>query len=155
MSVKFHTLRQRQWIPQPIDRVFEFFAEARNLEQLTPPWLKFRILHVDAGPLHAGSEIRYRLRVHYVPIYWRTEIRHWNPPYSFVDVERAGPYRLWHHTHKFESVNGGTQMSDVVRYQLPLGIVGRLVHALQVRRDVQQIFDYRRGVIEKLFGAGA
>jgi ligand-binding SRPBCC domain-containing protein len=153
MGVQFYTLRQQQWIPRPIGQVFEFFAEARNLEELTPPWLHFQILSAGTESIHAGSEIRYRLRVHYLPIYWRTEIRRWEPPHRFVDIQRSGPYRLWHHTHRFQSVNGGTQITDVVRYTLPFGILGRMVHAWQVRRDVQQIFDYRRQRIQQLFPA--
>jgi len=98
MSVKFHTLRREQWIPRPIEEVFGF-ADARNLEEITPPWLGFQILGMDAGSISEGTEIRYRLRLHGIPIHWRTEIRQWAPPHRFVDVQRSGPYKLWHHTH--------------------------------------------------------
>ncbi len=151
MSVTFHTLRREQWISRPIDEVFAFFADARNLEQITPPWLGFRILSADSGSISKGTEIRYRLRLHGIPIKWRTEIRQWDPPSRFVDVQRSGPYKLWHHTHRFEAHDGGTKMIDVVRYKLPFGILGRLVHALKVRRDVRRIFDYRRQRIDELF----
>ena len=151
MRVRFHTLRREQWIPCNIDQVFAFFADARNLQQITPPWLHFRILSQDSGPVSEGSEIRYRLRLHGIPIFWKTEIRQWNAPCRFVDVQRSGPYRLWHHTHRFEADAGGTRMTDVVRYRLPLGLLGRIVHALKVRGDVRRIFDYRFQRIHELF----
>ena len=134
MSAKFHTLRREQWIPRPIDEVFAFFGDARNLEEITPPWLGFRILSTDSSSISKGSEIR-----------------HWDSPYRFVDVQGSGPYKLWHHTHRFESHDGGTKMIDVVRYRLPFGVLGRIVHALKVRGDVRRIFDYRRQRIGELF----
>lgn len=151
MSVKFYTLRREQWIQRPIDKVFPFFADARNLEVITPPWLGFRILSMDSNSISEGTEICYRLRLHGIPIRWRTEIRHWDPPYSFVDVQRSGPYKLWHHTHRFEGHGGRTRMIDIVRYTLPFGILGRIAHTLKVRDDVRWIFDYRRQRIHELF----
>jgi ligand-binding SRPBCC domain-containing protein len=149
---KFHTLRREQWIPKPLPQVFAFFSDAENLEEITPPWLRFEI--VTPGPIRiaAGTRIRYRLRWHGVPLFWTTEIRRWDPPHCFVDVQLRGPFRLWHHTHRFEPYEGGTRMTDVVRYRLPLGIIGRVVHALKVRRDVESIFDYRFRRINELFG---
>jgi ligand-binding SRPBCC domain-containing protein len=153
MSVRFHTLRHEQWIPRPIDDVFAFFADAHNLKTITPPWLGFRILNVSTDSIVPGTEIRYRLSLHGMPIHWLTEIRMWHPPYRFVDVQRSGPYRMWHHTHTFEAHGDRTRMTDVVRYTLPFGPLGRLVHLLKVRRDVQTIFNYRRRQIEHLFAA--
>jgi ligand-binding SRPBCC domain-containing protein len=150
---RFHTLRREQWIPRPIEELFAFFADARNLGELTPPWLGFRILTRGPIRLAAGAEIRYRLAWHSAPLNWTTEIRRWDPPFRFVDVQLSGPYRLWHHTHRFEAHDGGTRMADVVRYRLPLGAIGRAVHALKVRRDVERIFDYRFQRIGELFGA--
>jgi uncharacterized protein len=103
----------------------------------------------------AGARIRYRLSWHGVPMNWTTEIRQWNPPYGFVDVQSRGPYQLWHHTHRFESHSGGTRMTDVVRYRLPFGIIGRAVHSLKVLRDIGKIFDYRFQRINKLFAGKA
>lgn len=151
MSLKLHTLRREQWIPRPIEDVFDFFADARNLEEITPPWLGFRILAMNSGFISKGTEIRYRLRWHGVPIHWKTEIRLWDSPYRFVDVQRSGPYKLWHHTHSFEAHEGGTRMIDVVRYRLPFGLLGRVVHAWKVREDVRRIFDYRQQRIRELF----
>jgi ligand-binding SRPBCC domain-containing protein len=150
--VKFHTLRREQQIPRPVDEVFAFFSDARNLEELTPPWLGFRTLTTGPIRLAAGTRIRYGLQIHGAPVSWTTEIRRWDPPARFVDVQLSGPYQLWHHTHRFEARNGGTRMIDIVRYRLPFGPVGRLVNALVVRRDVERIFDYRNRRIGELFG---
>ena len=151
MSFKFYTFRQEQWIARPIEEVFAFFADARNLEDITPPWLGFKILSMNSDSISEGTEIRYRLRLHGIPIHWRTEIRRWNPPYSFVDVQRSGPYRLWHHTHRCEAHGDQTRMIDVVRYVLPFGVLGRIVHTMKVQSDVRKIFGYRRQRIEELF----
>ena len=151
MSRKFHTLRREQWIPSPIEEVFAFFADAHNLEEITPPWLGFRIVVMESGSISKGTEIRYRLRLHGIPIRWRTEIRRWDAPYGFVDVQRSGPYKIWHHTHRFEAHDDRTKMIDVVRYTLPCGVLGRMVHALKVRSDLWRIFDYRRQRICELF----
>ncbi|HEV2213702.1 MAG TPA: SRPBCC family protein [Terracidiphilus sp.] len=147
MSSKIYVLRQEQWIPRPINDVFAFFSDARNLETITPPWLSFKILSVSTAQIQQGTEIRYQLGLHGIPIRWLTEIRRWNPPHRFVDVQRKGPYKLWHHTHTFIAHGDRTLMKDVVRYTLPFGPLGRLVHALKVRRDVKTIFAYRRTLI--------
>jgi len=149
--MRFHTLRREQWIKRPIDDVFAFFADARNLETITPPWLGFRILETDSSSVTEGTHIRYRLRLHGLPIYWTTEIRQWRAPNRFVDVQRSGPYKLWHHTHRFESHGERTRMIDVVRYRLPFGILGRIIHAWMVKGDLQKIFEYRRQKIHLLF----
>jgi len=152
---RFHTLRREQWIPRTPAEVFAFFSDAGNLGELTPPWLGFRILTPGPIALAAGARIQYRLGLHGVPVRWTTEIRRWEPPVRFVDVQLSGPYQLWHHTHRFEAHNGGTRMTDLVRYRLPFGLIGRAVHALAVGRDIEQIFDYRFRRINELFaGAG-
>jgi ligand-binding SRPBCC domain-containing protein len=150
-TVRFHTLRREQRIPRPIAEVFAFFSDARNLEAITPPWLGFRMLTPGPIRIAAGTRIRYRLSLHGAPVSWTTEIRQWGPPSRFVDVQLSGPYQLWHHTHRFEPCGGGTRMSDVVRYRLPCGLLGRLVNALVVRRDVERIFDYRNRRIAEIF----
>jgi ligand-binding SRPBCC domain-containing protein len=152
---RFHTLRREQWIPQPLEEVFAFFSDARNLEEITPSWLGFQILTPGPIQIAAGTRLRYRLRVHGLPLSWTTEIRRWEPPFRFVDVQLNGPYSLWHHTHLFEARNGGTQMTDIVRYRLPFGLLGRAVHALKVRSDVEKIFDYRFKRIGEWFAAAA
>jgi hypothetical protein len=149
----FHTLRRQQWIPRPLDEVFAFFGDARNLEELTPPWLGFQTLTPGPIEMAVGTKIRYRLGVHGIPVTWTTEIRRWEPPFRFVDIQLSGPYRLWHHTHRFESVSGGTLMTDVVRYRLPFGVLGDALNALLVRRDLKRIFDYRNERVENRFGS--
>jgi hypothetical protein len=152
---RFHTLKREQWLPRPLEEVFAFFSDARNLGEITPGWLGFHILTPSSIPIAAGAEIRYRLSWHGVPMNWTTQIRRWEPPYGFVDVQSRGPYQLWHHTHRFESHRGGTRMTDVVRYRLPFGIIGRAVHSLKVRRDIGKIFDYRLQRINELFSGKA
>ena len=147
-----YVLRREQWIARPIDEVFAFFADAHNLEEITPPWLGFRILSMNTDFIEEGTTISYRLRLHGIPIRWQTEICEWNPPHCFVDEQKKGPYNLWRHTHRFEAHGSRTRMIDEVRYSLPFGVLGRIVHAVKVRRDVSRIFDYRRLQIDALFG---
>lgn len=148
-----YQIQQEQLIPRPIGEVFAFFSDAHNLETITPPWLNFKIVSISMPSIQQGTHIRYQLRLQGIPLRWLTEIREWNPPFLFVDEQLSGPYRLWHHTHIFEDHGDGTMMKDHVRYQLPFGILGRLVHALKVRHDVEQIFAFRRTLIARHFGA--
>jgi len=148
MRTHAHTREQR--LPGPPETVFPFFADARNLEAITPPLLRFQMLTRDPIEMGAGTLLRYRLRVHGVPLSWLTQIRQWDPPHRFVDEQLEGPYALWHHTHTFEDDGaGGTLMRDVVRYRLPLGVLGALALPL-VRRDIAQIFDYRAARVAQL-----
>lgn len=147
-----YTLHREQWIARPVDEVFSFFADAQNLEKITPPWLGFKILSMSTNSISEGTVIRYRLRLHGIPFHWRTEICEWNPPRQFVDEQANGPYKQWRHTHRFEVHGSRTKMVDEVQYSLPFGVLGRIVHALKVRRDVNRIFDYRRLQIDALFG---
>ena len=150
-----YTLKREQFVPRPLEEVFEFFSDARNLQVITPPWLNFQIL--TRGPIHveAGTLLDYRLKWHGLPIAWQTKIITWNPPRSFVDLQLRGPYKLWHHTHTFAAVPGGTQMTDVVNYELPLGFMGAIAHRLRVRSDLERVFDYRMKVIAERFPAEA
>jgi ligand-binding SRPBCC domain-containing protein len=153
MSFNAHTLRREQRLPGSPADAFAFFADARNLEAITPPLLHFRVLDPDAIVMGAGALIRYRLRVHRVPVGWLTAIREWDPPHRFVDEQLRGPYALWHHTHTFEPApdgSGDALMRDVVRYALPLGPLGELAHRMFVARDVEAIFDYRAEKIREL-----
>jgi ligand-binding SRPBCC domain-containing protein len=151
MSFRIYFLRQEQWISRPIGEVFAFFSDAHNLERITPPWLRFEILFISSGAVAQGTEIRYRLRLHGMPVHWRTEISRWDPPHCFVDEQRSGPYKLWHHTHRFEAHGNRTKMLDIVRYALPFGILGRIVHTLKARSDVERIFAYRQQCIADYF----
>ena len=101
--------------------------------------------------MHQGAEIEYQLAWRFIGLRWKTEIRQWRPPHFFVDVQVRGPYKLWEHTHSFEAKDGCTRMLDAVRYQLPLGVLGEVAHALRVRRDLNKIFDFRASTIDRLF----
>ncbi len=141
-------------MPRPLREVFAFFSDAQNLEALTPPWMRFHILTPQPIEMFPGTLIDYRLRWHGIPLRWQTQIARWEPPDHFEDVQLKGPYRLWHHTHRFEAFAGGTRIHDLVRYALPFGILGRMVHALSVRRNVEEIFAYRQAKIREMFGGG-
>lgn len=145
-------LETEVWLPRSREEVFPFFAEARNLGAITPPWLKFEVLTPAPIEMRAGTLIDYRIKVHGVPFRWRTEIAEWQPPHRFVDVQLSGPYLLWRHTHTFEERDGGTLCRDHVRYR-PRG--GALIHWLFVRRDVERIFQYRQQRLRELFGASS
>jgi ligand-binding SRPBCC domain-containing protein len=151
-----HVLEREQRLPGRPEEVFGFFADARNLEAITPPLLRFRMLTPDPIVMGQGTLLRYRLRVHGVPVSWLTEIKEWDPPHRFADEQLEGPYALWHHTHTFEDDGAGaTLMRDVVRYELPLGALGELARRLFVARDVAAIFDYRAQRVAALLSARA
>jgi ligand-binding SRPBCC domain-containing protein len=141
------TLRKSQWIPRPPQEVFPFFANANNLERITPPWLKFRILNPEVE-MRCGALINYRLHLHGISLRWQSEITEWEPPYRFVDVQRRGPYSLWIHEHRFEPHNGGTLVQDTVQYSAP---GGRLLREIFIDRDLDSIFSYRRERLEEHF----
>jgi hypothetical protein len=147
-----HTLEREIWVPTPIEEVFAFFSDASNLETMTPDWLRFEIATPTPIAMRAGAMIEYRIRWRFVALRWLTEIVEWSPPFQFVDVQVRGPYKLWHHTHEFEAIDGGTLVRDAVRYVLPLGPLGRVAHQLAVRRDLERVFDYRTRRIVALFG---
>jgi ligand-binding SRPBCC domain-containing protein len=149
--MKEFLLRTELWLPRPRAEIFLFFAEARNLERITPAWLNFEVLTPAPIMMRPGALIDYRIRVHGIPVRWRTEIAEWDPPHRFVDVQLRGPYKLWHHTHAFEDRDSGTLCVDEVRYR-PRG--GALIHWLFVRRDVERIFAYRQQVLADTFGPG-
>jgi ligand-binding SRPBCC domain-containing protein len=144
------TFRTECWLPEPIGRVFSFFADAANLGVITPPWLHFTILTPLPITMRVGALIDYRLRVHGLPLRWQTEITGWAPPYRFVDEQRRGPYRLWVHTHTFEERDGGTLCRDQVDYAVS---GGALIDRLFVRRDVKAIFAYRERALKTRFPA--
>ena len=152
--MKTHQLKCEMWLDRPLDEVFPFFADAHNLDRITPPWLHFRILTPAPIPMHVGSIIEYKLRLHGFPIRWKTEIAQWEPPYFFVDQQIKGPYRLWRHEHTFEEKDGGTLIRDDVTYAVPGWFLEPLIHTWMVKADVQKIFDYRQEQIRNIFPAG-
>ncbi len=146
------TLKSRVWLARPLREVFPFFADAGNLEVLTPPWLRFEVLSSEPIKMSVGTRIDYRLRLRGIPIRWQSEITKWDPPSVFVDEQRKGPYRLWHHEHRFEEREGGTLAEDHVKYAVP---GGRLADRLFVRADLRRIFQFRRRKLTELFGAAS
>ncbi len=140
------------WLGSPIEEVFAFFSDARNLQAITPDWLNFSVITPGAIEMRPGAIIDYRLRLHGFSIRWQTEITAWEPPVRFVDEQRRGPYKLWIHEHRFEPRDGGTVASDLVRYAVP---GGKLVDWLFVRRDVERIFAFRRAKLLERFGSRA
>ncbi len=146
-----YKLIREQWVPQSVEAAFAFFSRPENLQAITPGWLDFRIVSVEAE-LRTGSLIYYRLRWHGVPLRWTTEITAWDPPHSFVDTQIRGPYALWRHQHTLTPENDGTRIRDEVTYAVPLGRLGQLLHPLLVRRDVEAIFDFRRRRLQELLG---
>lgn len=151
--MKTFTIERELRVPRPLAEVFPFFSDPGNLEELTPPFLGFRIVsRPDA--IRTGSLIHYKLRLRGIPLHWTSEISEWNPPCSFVDVQRRGPYRMWEHRHTFEEVDDGaaTLVGDRVEYAVP---GGALVNRLFVRPDLEKVFDYRCERMEAIFGKSA
>ncbi len=153
--MRVHTLDRTQHLPAPPEVAFAYFAEALNLEEITPPWLGFRVVTPAPIEMREGALIDYRLRLHGVPVRWRTRIEAWEPGRRFVDAQLSGPYRLWHHTHTFEPSGRGTLMRDVVRYALPLGPIGELARRALVARDLERIFDFRAHAVAAAFTSGS
>jgi ligand-binding SRPBCC domain-containing protein len=142
-----HVLELDQVLPGERDEVFSFYADAFNLEAITPPWLGFRVVTPGPIEMQPGAMIEYRLKLRGIPVRWLTEIEIWEPGRRFVDTQVRGPYRLWRHTHSFEDDPGGTRVRDSVSYEIPLGPLGELADRLMVRRDLARIFDYRRRAV--------
>ncbi len=142
------TLRTELWLPTPIEQVFAFFSDAANLSTITPPWLDFRIITPQPIDMHKGALIDYRIRLHALPIRWRTIIEVWEPPHRFVDMQLRGPYSLWHHEHTFTPLDGGTLCRDLVHYR-HLG--GPIVHRLFVRPQLDRIFAFRQRTLRNIF----
>jgi ligand-binding SRPBCC domain-containing protein len=142
-------LESSVWLPRSRDEVFSWFADAFNLEAITPRWLRFEVRTAPPIAMRAGRLIEYRLRLRGVPLRWTSEITSWEPPVRFVDEQRRGPYRLWRHEHRFVAEDGGTTALDVVEYEVP---GGRLVDRLFVRPDLERIFAFRREALARHLG---
>jgi ligand-binding SRPBCC domain-containing protein len=142
--MRVHVFRREQRLTRPPEAVFPFFADARNLEAITPALLSFRLVTPEPIEMRVGTFIQYALRLHGMPVRWDTLIQDWRPPHRFVDVQVRGPYRLWHHTHELEPLGGGaTLMRDTVRYAIGFGPLGELARRALVLRDLEAIFAFR------------
>ena len=150
--MKTFEISTKQYINKPLEVVFEFFSKPEYLEMITPASLSFNILTPTPIKMGKGSLIDYTIRLFGIPIHWRTLISDYEPPFRFVDQQIKGPYTFWHHTHTFQSVDGGVEIIDKVIYSLPMGWLGTLAHSIWVRKDLEKIFDYRKNVIQNYFG---
>ena len=130
--------------------VFAFFAQAGNLQRITPPWLGFSLATPEPVEMKVGTLIEYRLHLRRIPLRWISRIELWEPGHAFVDVQVKGPYRLWHHRHEFQPAGGGTLVSDHVTYSLPLGPLGGVAHSAFVERDLARIFAFRHQAVATL-----
>lgn len=148
-----HTLEQEQRLPLTLEEAWEFFSSPRNLDAITPPELGFRIVSLPGERMYEGQIITYRVKIApglWLP--WVTEIKAVEEGRAFVDEQRFGPYRFWHHRHRFEEIPGGVVMTDLVHYALPFGPLGNLVHRCFVRRKLRRIFEFRREILQRRFG---
>ncbi len=153
MSKVYH-IKTVQQIPIPVSQAWDFFSKPDNLQQITPAHMQFRIISEHHGRvMYPGQIIEYKVKpLLGIPLYWMTEITHVADQQYFIDEQRFGPYRLWHHQHHFKGVDGGTEMTDIVHYKLPLGWLGDMAQALFVKRQLRDIFDYRYRMVAQLFG---
>lgn len=149
--MKIHIFKREQFVGRPIEEVFAFFNRPENLAKITPESLGFKILTPLPLKMKEGAIIDYTVSPLLFDMHWRTYISDYDPPYSFVDEQLEGPYKFWHHTHSFESVEAGTIVRDEVRYALPFGIFGELAHIFFAKRQLKKIFDYRRTLIIRYF----
>ena len=150
-----YTLHRVQQVDAGLADVFAFFADPFNLEDLTPPWLHFRIIEARDRPVRRGSRISYRLRLHGIPFRWESVIAEYQAGWMFADRQLTGPYRHWYHRHLFHEMRHGSVIEDIVEYALPLGRLGHLAHALAVEGRLRAIFDYREARIRARFGGPA
>lgn len=144
-----HLLRVSTRVARPRDEVFAFFSDAANLGAVTPPALNFRIITPLPIEMREGALIDYTIGLYGIPLRWRTEITRWEPPFSFEDTQLRGPYSTWVHRHLFRHDGDGTIIDDEVRYALPFGVLGRLVHPI-VRWQLRRIFRYRQDAVARL-----
>jgi ligand-binding SRPBCC domain-containing protein len=152
--MKVYNLTRTQILPISVAEAWDFFSTPKNLSKITPEHMGFEILYISGGEkAYAGQIIRYNVSVlPGIKMHWVTEITQVKEGVHFIDEQRFGPYALWHHQHHFKAVPGGVEMTDEVNYAIPLGILGRLAHALFVGGEVNRIFDHRYHLLEKYFG---
>jgi ligand-binding SRPBCC domain-containing protein len=151
--MKLFRLQTEQVIPAPLETVWDFFSSPVNLKLITPPYMGFDILTPVPDKMEAGLIIAYTVRPLFnIPMHWVTEITHVEPMRFFVDEQRFGPYRFWHHRHTFTPVECGVRMEDLVYYALKQPLIDGIIHKLLVRPRLEEIFEYRRRKVEEIFG---
>lgn len=149
-----YTLKTAQRLPITLDVAWDFFSSPLNLKEITPAYMNFKVLsNSDSDKMFAGQIITYTVSPLFgIPLFWMTEITHVHDREYFIDEQRFGPYALWHHKHFFKEIPGGIEMTDFLDYKLPLGFLGNIAHALFVRRQIENIFEYRRKILIERFG---
>lgn len=148
------TLKYAQRLPLSLEESWNFFSSPKNLKILTPEHLGFEIKNdLENRKMYAGQIIAYTIRpVFNLPLEWITEITQVQEPYYFIDEQRFGPYKFWHHEHRFHPIPNGVEVVDMIYYKMPFGLLGKLLHKVKVKQDLEQIFSYRHAKLEKLFG---
>ena len=152
-DLKIHTLIQSQEVPISLSESWEFFSKPENLNEITPPDLEFRITSGKPEPMHDGQIVTYKIRV--APLIWNTwvtEIKGVIPEKQFIDEQRSGPYKFWHHLHEFEKTENGTLIKDKVNYSLRFGLFGNIAHSIYVKKKLAEIFGYRKKILTERFG---
>ncbi|HSD14254.1 MAG TPA: SRPBCC family protein [Flavobacterium sp.] len=148
-----YTLKSIQQLPIGIDEAWEFFSDPKNLNNITPDSMRFETLSGDERKMFSGQIIHYKISPFSgFTTEWVTEITHVKEKEYFVDEQRSGPYKFWHHKHFFREIEGGVEIEDIVHYKLPLGFIGRLFHPILVKPKLKEIFDFRKQKLTDLFG---
>ncbi len=150
--MKLYSLEKKLFLPITVQKAWDFFSDPSNLKVITPDFMGFEVKSGDSAMMFSGQIISYTVRpVMNIPINWVTEITHVAEPSYFVDEQRFGPYKFWHHKHFINEVAGGVELIDIVHYALPFGFLGRIAHSLFVRRKLEQIFAYRTEKVKEIF----
>jgi ligand-binding SRPBCC domain-containing protein len=152
--MKIYNFRCEQKLPIDINMAWNFFSSPDNLSKITPPHMGFEITgNLKPEKMYAGQIISYTVKpLAGIPMTWVTEITHVNEPFFFVDEQRFGPYRFWHHQHHFREIPGGVMMSDIIHYAIPMGPLGAIANSLIVKKELENIFGFRKKTLESLFG---
>lgn len=148
-----YQIKRTQFVKTDLATCWDFFSSPNNLQVITPDYMGFKVLTTVPEKMYEGLMIAYKVSpVMKIPLNWVTEIKYVHDEQFFVDEQRTGPYKMWHHEHHFKAVDGGVEMTDIVSYELPLGFLGRFAHWLFVRKQLEGIFDYRFKKVDELFG---
>jgi len=150
--LKTYQFKAKQFLPITINEAWDFFSNPNNLPKITPPWLNFEVTTQLESRMYAGMIITYLVRpILNIPATWVTEITQVHVPNFFVDEQKFGPYKLWHHQHVFREAKNGIEMEDIVNYAVPLGFIGRLANNLIISKKIKSIFEYRTEILNKMF----